>query len=151
MSLSSNSVSLGTLTSANTVSGSNTISIIANALNGFTLSYNGPTLTNGANTIPVYSSGSSSAGTAGFGINLKANATPSVGSDPVSNYGTCGVNSSYNTADVYNFVASTDTTISNVSAEADCVYTVSYVANAAPTTEAGAYSTTITYIVTGTF
>ncbi len=154
LSISANSVSLGTITTSTTGSGSHTISATTNASGGFAISYNGPTLTNQSNnsyTIPVYTAGSSSAGTAGFGINLKANTTPSVGADPTTNSGTCGVASAYNTANTFEFKDSTTTTITNVTAPADCVYTVSYVGNISNTTAAGSYSTNITYVLSGTF
>jgi len=153
-SLSANSISLGTLSTGSASSGSHTISAVTTAAGGFAISYFAATLTNqqaGSYTIPVYSSSASSPGTAGFGINLKDNATPNVGAEPVVNSGTCGIAAGYGTADAYTFVASTNTTITSVTAPADCVYTASYVANISTVTGAGDYSTVITYVVTGTF
>lgn len=153
-SLSASSVNLGTLTTSAAGTGSHTISVLTNASSGFALSYLGATLTNSANglyTIPVYTSGASSPGTAGFGINLKDNTTPDIGANPVSNYGTCGISSGYDTADQYTFVASSTTTLTSVTAPTDCVYTTSYIANISSTTAAGSYTTDITYITTGTF
>ncbi len=153
-SMSASSVSLGTLTTVAPGTGSHTISVQTNASSGFALSYLGATLTNTANgsyTIPVYTSGASSPGTAGFGINLKDNATPDIGANPVANYGTCGIASGYSTADQYTFVSSGITTLTSVTAPTDCLYTASYVANISSTTAAGPYATEITYIATGTF
>lgn len=149
--LSSNTISLGTLTTGSATTGSHTISAATNAPGGYAVTYNGPTLTSGLNTIPVYTAGSSTPGTAGFGINLKANTTPSVGANPTTNSGTCGVATNYNTSNTYAFVASTPTAITAVTAPADCVFTASYVANISSTTPAGSYSAAITYVNTGTF
>ena len=150
--ISSNSIPLGTLSSSATAATSNTISVSSNAAGGFAVTYAGPTLTSGSSTIPAYSSLSSSVpGTAGFGINLKANATPAIGANPVTNAGVCGVASDYNTADKFTWVAGGPTAITSVTAPADCVYTVTYVANISTVTTAGSYSSATTYIATGTF
>ena len=151
-SLSSNSISLGTLSTGSASFGSHTISAATSGTNGFVITYNGPTLTNqGGRTIPVYSSSASSPGTAGFGINLKDNTTPNVGAEPVVNSGSCGIASGYGTADSFTYVASTATAITNITAPSDCVFTASYVSNISATTASGSYSSTITYIMTGTF
>jgi hypothetical protein len=149
--ISTNSISLGTLTTGTTGFGSHTLTIGSAAPSGFVLTYKGPTLTSGLNTIPVYTSSASNAGTAGFGINLKANTTPSVGADPISTTGTCNVSGGYNSANSYSFIANTTTTIASASSVADCIYTASYVGNISSTTPGGNYSTAITYILTGTF
>ncbi len=153
-SLSANSINLGTLTTGAAGTGTHTISAATSATGGFAISYFGPTLTNLLNaiyTIPVYTSGASSPGTAGFGINLKNNATPDIGAEPVTNSGTCGIASGYGTADAYTFVASTTTTITSVTAAADCVYTASYVGNISNVSAAGDYETDIIYTITATF
>ncbi len=150
--ISSSSIGLGTISTSSAATGSETISAATNGPGGLVVTYNGPTLTSGSNTIAAYSAlSSSSPGTAGFGINLKANTVPSVGADPTTNSGTCGVATNYNTANSYTWIASTTTSITNVTAPADCVYTVSYVGNINTTTKAGSYSTAITYIVSATF
>lgn len=149
--LSSNTVALGTLTTGAAGTGTHTASASTNAPGGFAITYNGATLTSGANTIAVYTAGASSPGTAGFGINLKDNATPNVGANPTTNSGTCAVATNYNSADTYAFVASTATAVTAVTAPADCVYTVSYIANISSITPAGSYTTAINYINTGTF
>lgn len=150
-SLSSNTVALGTLTTGAAGTGTHTIAAATNGSGGFTVTYNGPTLTSGGNTIPVYSGGGSSPGTAGFGINLRDNATPNVGTDVVQTAGTCGYATGYGTPDAYKFVASTTSTITAVTGPADCTYTATYIANVSTVTPAGSYSTAITYIATGTF
>jgi hypothetical protein len=152
-SLGSNSVALGTLSTGSPSSGSHTVSASTNGAGGFTVSYNGAALTSGGNTItPIGgTAAASSAGSEQFGINLRDNTTPNVGANVTQNSGTCGYGAQYGTADSFAYVASTTTTVTSVTAPADCVYTVSYMANISATTEAGSYSTTIDYIGTGTF
>ncbi len=149
--ISSASVSLGTITTSAAATGSHTISAATNATGGFAVTYNGATLTSGLNTIAVYSLGASSPGTPGFGMNLKVNTVPVVGAAVTTNAGTCGIATNYNTINSYSFVAGTTTAVTSVSAPADCVYTASYVANIGSTTPAGAYSTALTYVISGTF
>lgn len=152
LAISSSSVALGTLSTGAASTGSHTISVASNATAGFVVTYNGPTLTSGANTIAAYSAlSSSSPGTAGFGINLKSNSSPSVGANPTTNAGTCGVATNYNSTNQFTWIASTTTDITAVTAPADCVYTVSYVANISSVTPAGSYSSATTYVATGTF
>lgn len=151
--LSANSVALGTLSSSAPSSGSHTITAATNGSGGFVVSYNGATLTSGVNTISAIggTAAASSAGSEQFGINLRDNATPNIGSNVTQNAGTCGYAANYGTVDSFAYVASTTTTITSVTAPADCVYTVSYMANISAATEAGSYSTTIDYIGTATF
>ena len=151
-SVGTSTIALGTLSSGSTAVSSHTIAVTTNATGGFALTYNGPTLTSGSSTIPAYSSLSSSvSGTAGFGINLKSNSAPSIGSNPTTNAGTCNVSSDYNTTNKFTWVASTPTQIASSPSVADCSYTVSYVANISSVTPAGSYSSATTYIATGTF
>jgi hypothetical protein len=88
-----------------------------------------------------------------FGINLKSNATPSVGSNVShgsgSSVGTAVGN--YNTSNAFTF--NTGDTVANTgSAPSDFdTYTVSYVADVSGFTAQGNYSTTFTYICTPTF
>ncbi|QQR77517.1 MAG: hypothetical protein IPJ67_05335 [Candidatus Moraniibacteriota bacterium] len=129
----------------------NTLAAATNATSGYTITYYGATLTSGANTIDAMGTKTtSSTGTEQFGINLKDNATPNTGAEPSG--GTGAPASDYNTADEYRFIADTTTNLATASAAtASTTFTVSYIVNVAATTQAGAYSTTITYICTGNF
>ncbi len=152
LAISSASVGLGTLSTSAPATGSHTLAVASNATAGFIVSYNGITLTSGTDTIAAYSASSSSvAGTAGFGINLKANTTPVVGAAVTQTAGTCGIATNYGGVNSFSYVASTSTTVTNVTAPADCTYTVSYVANISSVTPAGSYSAPITWIASGTF
>ena len=153
LNISSPTVSLGTLSTGSAGTGTHTAQIATNAGGGFILTYNGATLTSGSNTIPAYGSQVSSVnGTAGFGINMVSNTTPSVGAAVTQNSGTCNaLPADYGTTNKFSYVAGTTTSLTNQTQPADCTYTVSYVANISSTTPAGAYSTPITYIASGTF
>lgn len=151
-SLGAATVALGTLSTSSTASGSHTAIIATNGASGFTLTYNGATLTSGANTITAMGAANTSTiGSEEFGINLKANTTPSVGANVVQTSGTCNTSANYATADNFAYFAGATTTMASAAAPADCTYTVSYIANIAPTTEAGSYATTVTYVGTGLF
>lgn len=148
--LAASEVALGTLTASSTGSGTSTMTAATNAGSGYAITVNGSTLTSGANTITALNSQTaSSQGTEQFGINLRDNATPNVGSD-VSGTGTGAVASNYNTADQYRFVSG-DTVASAAAATNSNTYTVSYIANISSITEPGSYATTLTYIMSATF
>lgn len=129
----------------------NTLAAATNATSGYTITYYGSTLTSGANTIDAMGTKTtSSTGTEQFGINLKDNATPNTGAEPSGGSGAPA--SDYNTADQYRFIADTTTNLATAGgASASTTFTVSYIVNVAATTQAGDYSTTITYICTGNF
>ncbi len=148
--LSSATVALGTLTPSITGSGTSTMSASTNAASGYAITVNGTTLTAGLNTIPALASNTASVqGTGQFGINLKANATPSVGSN-VSGSGSGTAATNYNTADSFRFVSGE--TVASAGAPTNSnTYTTSYIANVGGAQAPGSYSTTLTYIATATF
>ncbi len=128
----------------------NTLAASTNADSGYSISYNGATLTSGLNTIDAMAKAASSTDTEQFGINLKDNATPNTGAEPSGGSGAPA--SDYNTADEYKFVADTTTALASAAAPTVATtFTVTYIVNVSQTTEAGAYSTTLTYICTGNF
>lgn len=148
--LSSATVSLGTITTSTTGSGTSTMSASTNANSGYSITVSGNTLTSGGNTIAALASQTaSSQGTSQFGINLKANTTPSVGSN-VSGAGSGTATANYNTANQFRFVSG-DSVASASGATNSNTYTVSYIANIGATQQAGSYQTVLTYIATATF
>lgn len=150
--ISSATVAFGTVVTGTASTGTHTISAATNATGGFTVTYIGATLTSGGNTIT--SAGTLAASNTAieqFGLNLKANTTPSVGTAVTTNAGTCGIATNYNTVNSFSFAVSTTTPVTAVTAPADCVYTAAYLANVSSVTEAGAYSTTLTWIASGSF
>jgi hypothetical protein len=130
----------------------NTLAANTNGVSGYTISYNGATLTSGANTIAAMAAkAASSTNTEQFGINLKLNTTPATGTEPTGS-GTGAPTSDYATQNQYKFVAGAATALASASAPTlSNTYTVTYIVNVTQVTKPGAYSTTITYICTGNF
>jgi len=92
----------------------------------------------------------SAAGNSQFGINLAANTTPLLGSDPDGASTDTSVDPGYATPNEFMFHDGDEVaSASNVSLIKR--YTVSYVVNSPPDLRAGVYTTTITYICTGRF
>jgi hypothetical protein len=120
------------------------MAIATNAQSGWAISYNGPTLTSSGNTISVATITGDSDGTPGaeqFGISASTNGNATI---------TSGYARGTNTD--WNFVASTVSTLVSETASTDTeTISVSYLANIAATTEAGSYTTDITYVATATF
>ncbi len=144
------SVSLGVLTTSSTGSGTSQIGVTTNAGSGYNVTVNGTTLTSGSNTIAALSSPTGSTqGAAQFGVNLRSNSTPTIGSDPAG-AGTAAPTANYNTVNSFTF-NNTDQIASSASADNFRLFTVSYIANITPVTPPGTYSTTLTYICTATF
>ncbi|MDP3793810.1 MAG: hypothetical protein Q8R07_03600, partial [Candidatus Uhrbacteria bacterium] len=150
-SLSANSLALGTLSSGAVTSGSHTITVGTNAANGVAVTYSGATLTSGANTITAMSTAAaSSVGTEQFGINAKDNVTPNVGLECSGTPTIATAATGYATVDNFKFVSG-ETIVSSSGSINDTTCTISYIANITAATEAGSYSTTLTYIATGNF
>jgi hypothetical protein len=147
-------LSPSSITTAAASTGTSTLVASTNAASGYSISYSSPNAlqpTGGGSALPSYSSSASAPGTAGFGINLKANTTPAIGSN--ASGGSGAATGAYNTADQFTFVGGnvpTQIASSGVATNAT-TYTVSYVANIAALTAPGAYSTTFTYVATPNF
>lgn len=153
-SLGSNLVDLGLLSSSSTSTASHTFSASSNAPEGFIVFVKGTTLsTDFGPTISAIgaSATSSSVGVEQFGLNLRGNSSPSVGQDVVVNSGSCGYGNGFDTINNFKFEENVSNILTNISAPADCEYTVSYISNINSLTEAGKYSTVLTYTITGTF
>lgn len=136
---------LGGNASATTPTAAHTMTLATNAQSGWAITYSGATLTSGANTITDAatidedSDGTPGSEQFGLGASTDGDATIATG------YLRDGV------AD-WDFVPSTTTTLVSESGEtATETISVSYLANIAAITESGSYTTTITYIATGTF
>lgn len=139
-----NSGATGTTSQPATTAGAHEMTVATNAASGYTITYNGATLTNGLNTISVAT------------ITGDADGTPASEQFAIAiddNGGNVTIPSAYDYAsNNYSFVAGTTTTLaSETVATATETIDVQYIANIATTTEAGAYSTDITYIATGNF
>lgn len=127
-----------------------------NGATGYSITYFAQTFSSTGDTIPANSAVKAAlpgVGTAAFGINLAANATPSItGSSAVSGAGSGAVDTNYNTANQFAFVPSAATAVASAAVPTLInKYVVSYAAQAGSTTKPGAYSTVFTYVATATF
>ncbi|MFH1171885.1 MAG: hypothetical protein V1778_05115 [bacterium] len=120
-----------------------TMALSTNATGGSVVTYNGNTLNGTNGTIDVANLTDSASGTPGteqFGMSIATNGDATI----TAGYGYAG------TPD-WKFVVSTTTTIITDAASATETFSMHYLANISGLTEAGSYSTDITYIATGTF
>jgi hypothetical protein len=137
-----------------------------NAATGYNITYSGPTLTSGSNTVsPMSSSTTGVRGTSQFGLNVVANTTTTstvaVGANvnPANN----GTNyrgapsTGYGTADTFKFTTAGDTVAKSDNGTASFgptdiqIFTVSYIVNANGAQAVGTYTTTLTYVCTATY
>ena len=157
--ISDTAIGFGDLTSANarwanaaatgsdTDVAAHTISIGTNATDGYIVTYNGATLTSGSDTITVAALTDNADGNPGteefgMGFSTDGDATIATGYDH---------NATPANRD-WTFVASTTTTIaSETGPTATETISAYYLGNIAANTEAGSYSTDITYLATATF
>lgn len=144
------SISLGNLSPSQAKTASHTMTVITNNPSGFTATVSGATLSapgigsiGAAGAVAV----ASSPGTEQFGINLVANNSPSIGADPA---GSAPIGSAANQYDQTNLFAYSSGAAVADSANAinETTYTVSYIANISSATDAGSYSTSLTYSAT---
>jgi hypothetical protein len=133
-----------------TRSGTSVMQAQTNAANGYSITVNGTTLSSGVNTIPALAAqAASSIGTSQFGLNLRANATPAVGTDPTG-AGSGAFSGTYGTANSYRFVTGDGVAQAGVPTNAN-TYTSSYIVNIGGAQAAGVYTSTMTYICTASF
>jgi hypothetical protein len=123
--------------------------VATNAANGYVIQVYGTTMTSGNNVIPALTGGASQPGTSQFGINLRANTQPLIGSDPAGP-GSGQPTAGYDNPNVFRFV-SNDTLVSSLSADNFRKFTVSYLLNASPAQPAGVYVSSLTYVGAGSF
>lgn len=119
-----------------------TISAATNASSGYAVTLTGNTLTSGANTINAIgaTATASSVGTEQFGIRMSVNS------------GTGSVSGPYNTANwALDTAAFPDTVATGSGDGSTSVYGVRYIANINAATDAGSYSSVLTYAATATF
>lgn len=122
-----------------------TLAIATNAQSGWAITYSGATLTSGSNTITdaatIDEDSDGTPGSEQFGISASTDGDATIASGYLRD----------SVAD-FDFVPSTTTTLVSESGETNTeTISVSYLANISTITEAGSYTTSITYIATGTF
>lgn len=134
-----------------------------NAVAGYSITVNGVTLTSGANTIPAMGTSTTGVrGTGQFGLNLKLNTTSTstiavgieVAASPNGTSLRGQASTGYDTVDSFKFVtgdsvAKSDNTVAGPTNAQ--IFTASYIVNVAGNQASGTYTTTLTYICTGTF
>jgi len=145
-------VDLGILSASGVKTDSHDMTVDTNANNGFTVTVTGATLASGANTITAIGSTAlaSAVGTEQFGINLVANTSPAVGANPSGTAPIGFAADQYNAADFFAFNSGDAVATSTIPIN-QTAFTVSYIANITATTEAGTYTTTLTYSATANF
>ena len=142
-------VALGTLSTSTVSSDTATMTASTNAGSGYSITVSGATLDTGSATIDAMAvAATSSVGSEQFGLNLKNNTTPNVGTEASGGSGVASAG--YNTADNFKF-ATGETVASTASTSTTTTYTMSYIANIGSNTDAGSYAATHTYIATGNF
>ncbi len=119
------------------------LTVATNASSGYFLSYNGATLTSGGDNIDPATITGDADGTPGT-EQFATSYTASGGSTVVTTYD--------NASNNWNFVASTTTTVVSRTTPTNTeTIAAHYLANIGGATPAGSYSTTLTYIATGSF
>jgi hypothetical protein len=133
----------GAATGSASTTTAHTMAIGTNATTGYTLTYNGPTLTSGANTIAAATISADADGTPGsaqfaLGVTVTGTGTASAGYQTASNN--------------YNFVPSTVSQVASATGPvtSDSI-AVRYIANIPASQPAGNYATDLVYVATGNF
>lgn len=143
-------IDLGQLLPNRTSSGQSQMVVATNAKNGYSIEVTGGTLTSGNNTIPPLSVDTpAQIGISQFGINLRANTSPLVGTDP-SGSGTGQPTVNYDQPNLYRY-ADGDVVATNSTVEEGRKFTVSYVTDISKAQPAGVYASTFTYVAMGNF
>ena len=157
----SGSVSLGTLDTASTKTGTAAFHVRAYVDSGYTVQTlsQPPTETSGAGTHILTAMGTLGASTTGkeqFGINLRANTSPATfGADPVpfpdSTFAAGAAAAGYNTVNQYKYVVGDIIAGSGGSGWGLTNYTISYIANINIVSDAGSYSVVHDLVVIATY
>lgn len=150
------SVNFGSLSISSTATATSTFSVLNYTSHGYIVITSGSPPSNGSYTLANMSTtGVSQQGVEQFGINLKANTSPtSFGAEAIQvpdgtfSFGEAAAN--YNTANNYRYVAG-ESIARSVKTSGQTNYTVSYIVNASTTTAGGGYSGGQTLICIGTY
>lgn len=142
-------VSLGELSSTATKTGTSQMSAATNDVAGYVLYLSGPTLTSGNIVVdPIGAATASAIGSSQFGINLRANTSPSVGQNPFGP-GTGSPSANYNSPNLFSY--NNGVIASSPNSTDYTIFTVSYIVNIPVGQDPGIYTTTATYIATANF
>jgi hypothetical protein len=149
------SLNFGALSTGATVSSTATFSVLNYTSYGYNVSLIGSPPSNGSHDLNALATNSTSIiGTEQFGLNLKDNATPDIGTEPVqvpsSSFSYGGPTANYGITDSFRYVAGEAVaTAPKSSGQTD--YTISYIINTAVTTPGGKYSGNQALLCTGTY
>jgi hypothetical protein len=125
-------------------------SAATNDISGYSVSVYGNTMTSGNNIIPeLAANGPSTVGTSQYGLNLRRNNSPTIGSNPQGT-GTAAISPQYNSPNSFRFVSGETLSFSNLSTDYNKM-TVSYLINVSQAQSPGVYVTTMTYIAVADF
>jgi hypothetical protein len=119
---------------------------------GYNIFMNGQTLLSGSNIIPALATQTpSQIGQSQFGVNLRANSNPSVGSNPDAGPVASGSPApNYNTPNSFRFVSGERVAGSAISTGFNR-FTVSYIVNVSENQKPGIYATTLNYTAIASF
>lgn len=142
---------MGQLAEDQTLTAQSQMIVGTNATAGFSITVHGKPLAAGTDIIDGLSVPTpSTKGVNQFGINLVANNTPNVGSDPDGTWANAVTSADYGTPDLFKFVDGDEVAYSpNVSLSKR--FTISYIVNASPDLRPGVYTTTVTFLASGRF
>lgn len=147
---SGNFIDFGELSANQTRTGTSQFLVATNAGAGFVVYINGSPPTSGNNVIPgMTARGPSQRGVSQFGINIRDNANPDVGTDPVG-VGSGVVAADYNVPNEFRFLPEQIVVSSNTTT-ADKKFTTSYIVNVTSNQKPGIYNTTLLYVAMATF
>ncbi len=143
-------IDMGDFSTSATSSGQSQMVVATNGKSGYGITVSGTTMLSGTNSIPAMQvSAPSTVGVSQFGINLRANTKPAVGSNP-SGPGQGSPEFNYNQPNQYHYNDG-DVIAAATSPEDLRKYTVSYIVNVGSTQPVGIYSSTYTYIALANF
>lgn len=149
-SVTATNINFGTLSPSVTATATSTFSVIDYTSYGYIVQTVGPTPKSGSHALnPIAVTGPSQTGVEQFGLNLRANTSPTTfGADPSGGVGVVGAG--YNTPNNFKYVDG-GTIASSPKSSGQTNFTISYVANDSVNTPGGGYAGAITLVCTGTY
>lgn len=143
-------IDMGEFSPSSTAASSSEMVVATNAGLGYSITMTGTTLTSGNNVIPASETPvSSQAGSSQFGVNLRSNTNPGIGSEP-QGPGTGSINGSYNVPNQFAFKTG-DIITSSTGSTDNRKYTMSYMTNVNAGQAPGVYATTLSFICLANF
>lgn len=143
-------VDFGELSSRQAAVGTSQMVAASNAIDGYNIRVSGVTMTSGIHVIPALTGDDvSRPGVSQFGMNLRANSSPSGGTD-VAGPGNGAPTNGYGQVNFFRFNDGDVVASSNTPDDAR-KYTAMYVVNVDKSQDPGVYVSTVTYIALGSF